>query len=64
MQTVATGLLVTACIANEDYSGALGDGIQVRRCSGFEVKVLGFSFVSDAFVGSWEYMMCLGAASR
>ena len=29
MQTVATGLLVTACIANEDYSGALGDGIQV-----------------------------------
>jgi hypothetical protein len=30
MQTVATGLLVTACIANEDYSGALGDGIQVR----------------------------------
>lgn len=31
MQTVATGLLVTASIANEDYSGALGDGIQVRR---------------------------------
>lgn len=29
MQTVATGLLVTASIANEDYSGALGDGIQV-----------------------------------
>lgn len=29
VQTVATGLLVTACIANEDYSGALGDGIQV-----------------------------------
>ena len=29
MQTVATGLLVAACIANEDYSGALGDGIQV-----------------------------------
>jgi hypothetical protein len=32
MQTVATGLLVTACIANEDYSAALGDGIQVRLC--------------------------------
>jgi hypothetical protein len=31
VQTVATGLLVTACIANEDYSGALGDGIQVGR---------------------------------
>lgn len=29
MQTIATSLVMTASIANEDYSGALGDGIQV-----------------------------------
>lgn len=30
MQTIATGLLVTASVANQEYSEALGDGIQVR----------------------------------
>jgi hypothetical protein len=31
LQAVATGMLVTANMANEDYSGALADIIQVGR---------------------------------
>jgi hypothetical protein len=30
LQAVATGMLVTANMANEDYSGALADIIQVK----------------------------------